>query len=124
MAKQRRLRDGDELDDDDIVVVRGGDLDAEVLRSDAQDYFAVYGTYGLSVLAARDISVDELAQLPPLGRFEALTLMRVGVLRAAGAPARTLRSKPEALHDRVQRPGPGHRRPPLLRARALDQPVP
>jgi hypothetical protein len=29
MAKQRGLREGDELDDDDIVVVRGGRLGAE-----------------------------------------------------------------------------------------------
>ncbi|MCU1461188.1 MAG: hypothetical protein JWO37_1263 [Acidimicrobiales bacterium] len=84
MAKQRRLRDGGELDDDDIVVVRGGELDADELRADAQDYQAVYSTYGLSVFAARDISVDELAQLPPLVRFQVLTLMEVGVLRAAG----------------------------------------
>jgi hypothetical protein len=84
MAKQRRLREGDQLDDDDMVVVRGGELDADVLRTDALDYHAVYGSYGLSVFAARDISVDELAQLPPLVRFEVLTLVRVGVLRAAG----------------------------------------
>ena len=84
MAKQRHLRPGDDLDDDDIVVVRGGDLDPEALRSDAERYHSIYGDYGLSVFAARDVAVDELAQQAPLVRFEVLTLVRVGVLRAAG----------------------------------------
>ncbi len=84
MAKQRYLRSGDVLEDDDVVVVRGGELDADVLRDDAERYHAIYGEYGISVFAARDITVDELAQQPPLVRFEILTLVRVGVLRAAG----------------------------------------
>ncbi|MCB1283374.1 MAG: hypothetical protein R2689_05835 [Microthrixaceae bacterium] len=84
MAKQRHLRPGDRLDDDDIVVVRGGDLDPEALRSDAERYHSIYGGYGLSVFAARDVAVDELAQQAPLVRFEVLTLVRVGVLRDAG----------------------------------------
>ena len=84
VAKQRHLRPDDSLDDDDIVVVRGGELDAEVLRDDAARYHAVYGEYGISVFAARDITLDELAQQPPLVRFEILTLVRVGILRAAG----------------------------------------
>lgn len=84
MAKQRRLRVDDELLDDEIVVVRGGELDADTLRADAEDYHAVYGTYGLSVFAARDITVDELAQQSPLVRFDVLTLVRAGVLRGAG----------------------------------------
>ncbi len=83
MAKQRYLRP-DTLDDDDIVVVRGGDLDADVLRADAERYHAIYGTYGISVFAARGVAVDELAQQPPLVRFAILTLVRVGVLRAEG----------------------------------------
>jgi len=41
MAKQRHLRPGDVLDDDDVVVVRGGELGPEVLRADAQRYQAV-----------------------------------------------------------------------------------
>jgi hypothetical protein len=36
------------------------------------------------VFAARDATVDELAQEAPLVRFEILTLVRVGDLRAAG----------------------------------------
>jgi len=84
MAKQRHLRPGDGLDDDDVVVVRGGDLDPEALRFDAERYRSIYGDYGLSVFAARDVPVDELAQQAPLVRFEVLTLVRVGALRAAG----------------------------------------
>jgi hypothetical protein len=84
MAKQRHLRIGDELTDDDSVIVRGGELDVDVLRADAERYHAIYGTYGVSVFAARRITVDELAQHPPLVRFAVLILMRVGVLRAAG----------------------------------------
>ncbi len=84
MTKQRHLRPGDRLDDEDILVVRGGNLDPEILRFDAERYHAIYGDYGLSVFAARDVPVDELAQQAPLVRFEALTLMRVGVLRSAG----------------------------------------
>ncbi|HZA75562.1 MAG TPA: hypothetical protein VE623_04135 [Acidimicrobiales bacterium] len=84
MTKQRHVREGDRLDDDETIVIRGGRLDSEVLRADAQQYHAIYGDYGLSVLAVRGISVDELAQQVPLVRFDVLTLIRVGVLRAAG----------------------------------------
>ncbi len=84
MAKHRYLRAGDSLDDDDIVVVRGGELDEETLRDDALRYHSIYGTFGISVFAARDVTVDELAQEPPLVRFPVLTLMRVGALRTAG----------------------------------------
>ncbi len=41
MAKQRHLRPGDRLDDDDIVVVRGGDLDPAALRADAERYHSI-----------------------------------------------------------------------------------
>jgi len=84
MAKQRHLRQGDRLEDDDIVVVRGGDLDPASLRADAERYHSIYGDFGLSVFAARDVAIDELAQQAPLVRFEVLTLVRVGVLRSAG----------------------------------------
>lgn len=82
--KQRHLRAGDHLADNEVVVVRGGELDVEMLRADAVRYHDIYGTYGISVFAARDITVDELAQQPPLIRFETLVLVAVGVLRAAG----------------------------------------
>lgn len=82
--KQRHLRPGDRLGDDDLIVVRGGRLDQVLLRDDAIRYFSIYGTYGVSVFAARQITVEELAQEPPLVRFQVLTLMRVGDLRTAG----------------------------------------
>lgn len=82
--KRRHLRAGDRIDDDEIVIVRGGELDPIVLRADALRYHSVYGTYGISVFALRGITVDELAQQPPLVRFPTLTLVAAGVLRSAG----------------------------------------
>ena len=84
MTKKRHVREGDGLDDDSTVVIRGGALDAATLRADAQRYHDIYGDYGISVFAARDATVDELAQQVPLVRFEILTLVRAGDLRAAG----------------------------------------
>jgi hypothetical protein len=63
--KQRYLRVGDELADDESVVVRGGELDREILRTDALRNHAIYGSYGISVFAVRDLTLDELAQQPP-----------------------------------------------------------
>ena len=82
--KQRFVRIGDELDDDVTIVVRGGRLDRELLRADALRNQAIYGSFGISVFAARDLTVDELAQQPPLVRFAELTLVTVGALRQAG----------------------------------------
>ena len=65
--KLRRLRDGDVLEDGDIVLVRGGDLDPGILCEDAARYYNVYGVYGISVFAVRDVTVDELAQQVPPG---------------------------------------------------------
>jgi hypothetical protein len=61
IMKQRFLRVGDELADEVTVVVRGGVLDANLLRQDALRNHAIYATYGISVFAARDLTVDELA---------------------------------------------------------------
>jgi len=62
MTKQRHLRPKDRLDDDETIVVRGGALIPDGLRHDALRCHGVYGDYGLSVFAARDIAIDELAQ--------------------------------------------------------------
>jgi hypothetical protein len=83
-VKQRFIREGDELRDNDIVVVRGGELDPDLVRTDALRNHSIYGTYGISVFAVRDATLDELAQQPPLVRFEHLALMTVGVVRSAG----------------------------------------
>lgn len=82
--KQRFLRVGDELTDDTTVVIRGGDLDRDILRDDAVRNYDIYGTYGISVFAVRDLTLDELAQQAPLVRFERLALLSVGALRALG----------------------------------------
>ena len=84
MTKKRHIQ-GDQLDDDETVVIRGGVLDAVALRADAQRYHAIYGDYGISVFAARDATVDELAQQAPLVRFEILTLVRVGTCAPPGS---------------------------------------
>ena len=67
-TEQRFIRVGDELNDDVIVVVRGGDLDSVVLRADALRNHSIYGTYGIRVFAVQDLTLDVLAQLPPLVR--------------------------------------------------------
>jgi hypothetical protein len=63
--------------------VRGGELEPLVVRADALRYFAIYGSYGISVFAARNATVDEMAQQVPLVRFARLTLLTAAdVLRA------------------------------------------
>jgi hypothetical protein len=82
--KLRRLRDGDVLEDGDVVLVRGGELDLDVLCADAARYRSIYGVYGISVFAVRDATVDELAQQAPLVRFDRLTVLTVRDVLAAG----------------------------------------
>jgi hypothetical protein len=82
--KLRRLRDGDVLESGDIALVRGGDLHADILRADAARYYSIYGVYGISVFAVRDVTVDELAQQVPLVRFARLSLLTVRDILAAG----------------------------------------
>jgi|ERR1700722_5535894 hypothetical protein len=76
--KLRRLRDGDVLENGEVVLVRGGDLAPDILSADAVRYYSIYGTYGISVFAVRDATVDELAQQVPLIRFGSLALLKVG----------------------------------------------
>jgi hypothetical protein len=73
----RRLRDGDSLDKDTLLV-RGGELDPDILRADAQRYHDVYGTYGISVFAVRGLSIDEMSQEVPLVRFRSVTIIAPG----------------------------------------------
>lgn len=82
--KLRRLREGDVLDDGGITLVRGGELDPDVLRADAIRYRGVYGSYGISVFATRGATLDEMAQQAPLVRFDRLTLIKVAAVRGAG----------------------------------------
>jgi hypothetical protein len=110
VAKERYRREGDTLDRDDLVVIRGGVLDAALLRADAQRNHAIYGVYGISVFALRDATFDELAQQPPLVRFEVLTLVTVGVLRAVGLELEATGRNPrhfdvvfDDLHEGIER---------------------
>jgi hypothetical protein len=82
--KLRRLRDGDVLDDGDVVLVRRGDLDPDILSEDAVRYHSIYGVYGISVFAVRDATIDELAQQAPLVRFDRLSLLTVRDVLAVG----------------------------------------
>jgi hypothetical protein len=67
-----------------VVLVRGGDLDPDILSEDAVRYHSIYGVYGISVFAVRDATIDELAQQAPLVRFDRLSLLTVRDVLAAG----------------------------------------
>ncbi len=82
--KTRFVRPDDHLDDDEELILRGGELDPTILRADAQRMFDIYGVYGISVFALRGATIDELAQQTPLIRFPHFTVMTVGAIRAAG----------------------------------------
>ena len=82
--KLRYVRPGDDLADDEAVVVRGGRLRPDIVRQDATRHHAVYGTYAVSVFAVRGMRLEELAQQPPLVRFPELTTTTAGAIRAAG----------------------------------------
>lgn len=82
--KERFVRPGDELGDDEEIVLRGGRLADAIVRADAQRMHEVYGTFGISVFALRGATIDELAQQSPLVRFAELTIVTVGALRSAG----------------------------------------
>jgi hypothetical protein len=87
--KLRRLRDGDVLEDGDVVPVRGGDLDPDILCADAVRYHSIYGVYGISVspfamfpwMSSLTVGFDDLGR---------------GVQRLASCPHRVA---PNAYHD-------------------------
>ncbi|NOX29367.1 MAG: hypothetical protein GXP35_04870 [Actinobacteria bacterium] len=82
--KQRFIREGDSIDDDSELVLRGGDLDPTLIRSDAQRMYDIYGSYGISVFALRGATLAELARQPPLVRFAVLSLITARTISAAG----------------------------------------
>ena len=98
--KQRFVRPGDELSDDTVIVVRGGTLDDVDVLDDALAAFEVYGVYAVSVFALVGTTMDELAQEPPLVRFEWLTLMTAGTVRRAGL--RLLPTGRRTLHHSIE----------------------
>ena len=52
--------------------------------ADAARCYSIYGVYGISVFAVRDVTVDELAQQVPLVRFDRLSLLKVRDVLVAG----------------------------------------
>lgn len=82
--KQRFVRLDDDLDDEEELILRGGDLDPAIIRRDAHRMFDIYGTYGISVFALRGATIDELAQEAPLVRFPHFTVMTVRTIRLRG----------------------------------------
>jgi hypothetical protein len=97
-VKLRRLREGDILDDGDVLLVRGGDLDPLILRADAIRYHSVYGSYGISVFAIRHLTLEEMAQQVPLIRFGQLTLIKVAEMRKSGLRLEPTGPEPKPLH--------------------------
>lgn len=84
----------EELVDDAMVVVRGGEFSAEALRFDVTEAFRRFGEYGLSVFAVEDeATLDELAR-GQLRRFEVLTLATAGAIRSAGLELRPTFRRP------------------------------
>ena len=97
--KQRFIRVGDESNDNDVIVVaRGGALDPVVRRAHALRNHSTYGTYGITVFAVRDLTLDGLA-LVPTGR------------------------NPPPLRRPVRRPQRRRFKARELRPRARDQPA-
>ncbi len=88
-----RLR-GEDIADDALVVVRGGELDKERLVRDATLTYRRFGEYGISVLAAPDEAALDLIAGTTLQREPVLTLMLMGALRAAGLEVRPTFRRP------------------------------
>ena len=94
---------GEELADDSLVVIRGGLLEAESLRADAEETFRRFGERGVSVLAASTPDdLDTLARTA-LRRYEQLTVTTAGALRRAELELRPTFRRP---HYTVMLPDP------------------
>jgi hypothetical protein len=76
----------DELPPDDaIVVVRGGTMNSEFVRSSATDAFDDFGFFGVSVSLALECAVDELCSNDPrISRYGKVRLSTAGRIRALG----------------------------------------
>jgi len=82
------------LPDESLIVVRGGALEAEAIRADAERTFRRFGERGISVFAAT--TADELAALGQtlLRRYEVLTVTTAGSIRRAGLELRATFRRP------------------------------
>lgn len=109
------------LVDDALVVVRGGELDAERMLADARRAFRRFGEYGISVLAAPDdASLDALAR-STLRREAILTLTTAGAIRQRGLELRPTFRRP---HYTVMLPDPERDVLRLLSCEAVARPNP
>jgi hypothetical protein len=84
----------EQLADDALVVVRGGDLDIDVIRSDAVAAHARFGKYGISVFGAADLAAVDVLARDRLAQFEVLVLMTAGTIRRAGLELRPTFRRP------------------------------
>jgi hypothetical protein len=82
--KRIALRDED-VPDDAVVVVRGGEMNSDHVRRSATDAYDEFGLYAVSVFLAQDASVSELCRdLAELQRYGKVRLSTVGRLRSLG----------------------------------------
>lgn len=71
--------------DDAVVVVRGGTMNSEFVRSSATDAFDDFGFFGVSVSLALDSAVEYLCATDPrILRYGKVRLSTVGRIRALG----------------------------------------
>lgn len=83
MTKQR-MRRGEPSPAPDAVVLRGGALDRDVLRADAETNYAVYGFYGLSVWAPADAAGEDVLLATKLLKSRIVRRFLVADLIAGG----------------------------------------
>ncbi len=84
----------EQLADNALIVVRGGDLDATTIRADAVAAHARFGEYGISVFSAADeAALDTLARAR-LAQFDTLVLMTAAAIRSAGLELRPTFRRP------------------------------
>lgn len=84
----------EQLADDSLVVIRGGLLDPELLRADAQRTFRRFGEHGVSVLAALTEADLDLLGRTVLRRYEQITVTTAGAIRRAGLELRPTFRRP------------------------------
>jgi hypothetical protein len=84
----------EQLADDALVVVRGGDLDIDLIRSDAVAAHARFGEYGISVFGADDDAAVDVLARDRLAQFAVLVLMTAGTIRRAGLELRPTFRRP------------------------------
>ena len=82
--KRIALRD-EAVPEDAVVVVRGGQMNSDLVRRTATDAHDEFGLYAVSVFLVLDSSVEELCRdLPELQRYGKVRLSTVGRLRSLG----------------------------------------